>query len=253
MPTTHTLKQNPITPPKKTKQVSISQDWIEGDFVNRVPIIVTGNDFSTLFAPLVGFRFILKGGCVGGMGCRWFGGVADSLGGHLLNQQSSSQTHHLSTHPQVRDGRMDKFFWAPDFEDKVRPLFTWLHFITGRCLNPQVLLHRLTSQIDKQSHNFNHTTPATSTTNRHQPPTPTPTGLHRPPDVQGRRHHAFRRGAAAETVWQPGAGLFRAFEEQHLRQPDPGLDPGADGWVEGEERGVLSFASLGGFWCICWL
>ncbi|GBF99559.1 ribulose bisphosphate carboxylase oxygenase, chloroplastic [Raphidocelis subcapitata] len=52
-------------------QVSISQDWREGDFINRVPIIVTGNDFSTLFAPL------------------------------------------------VRDGRMDKFFWCPAFEDKV--------------------------------------------------------------------------------------------------------------------------------------
>lgn len=53
------------------KQVSISQEWREGDYIQRVPIIVTGNDFSTLFAPL------------------------------------------------VRDGRMDKFYWAPEFEDKV--------------------------------------------------------------------------------------------------------------------------------------
>ncbi|KAI8473751.1 MAG: hypothetical protein J3K34DRAFT_164814 [Monoraphidium minutum] len=53
------------------KQVSISQEWREGDYIRRVPIIVTGNDFSTLFAPL------------------------------------------------VRDGRMEKFFWNPEFEDKV--------------------------------------------------------------------------------------------------------------------------------------
>lgn len=38
------------------KQVSIAQIWREGDIINRVPIIVTGNDFSTLFAPLVGGR-----------------------------------------------------------------------------------------------------------------------------------------------------------------------------------------------------
>lgn len=50
--------------------MSIAQGWREGDIINRVPIIVTGNDFSTLFAPL------------------------------------------------VRDGRMDKFFWAPTFDDK---------------------------------------------------------------------------------------------------------------------------------------
>lgn len=35
------------------KQVSVSQGWRDGDLINRVPIIVTGNDFSTLFAPLV--------------------------------------------------------------------------------------------------------------------------------------------------------------------------------------------------------
>jgi len=34
-------------------QVSIAQAWREGDLIRRVPIIVTGNDFSTLFAPLV--------------------------------------------------------------------------------------------------------------------------------------------------------------------------------------------------------
>ena len=34
-------------------QVSIGQNWREGDHVKRVPIIVTGNDFSKVFAPLV--------------------------------------------------------------------------------------------------------------------------------------------------------------------------------------------------------
>lgn len=34
-------------------RVSIGQDWREADIVNRVPIIVTGNDFSTLWAPLI--------------------------------------------------------------------------------------------------------------------------------------------------------------------------------------------------------
>ena len=34
-------------------RVSIGQDWREADVVNRVPIIVTGNDFSTLWAPLI--------------------------------------------------------------------------------------------------------------------------------------------------------------------------------------------------------
>lgn len=34
-------------------RVSVGQDWRESDITNRVPIIVTGNDFSTLYAPLV--------------------------------------------------------------------------------------------------------------------------------------------------------------------------------------------------------
>eukprot|EP00252_Welwitschia_mirabilis_P010600 TRINITY_DN23930_c0_g1_i8.p1 TRINITY_DN23930_c0_g1~~TRINITY_DN23930_c0_g1_i8.p1 ORF type:complete len:397 (-),score=69.70 TRINITY_DN23930_c0_g1_i8:361-1551(-) len=34
-------------------RVSIGQEWRESDVTNRVPIIVTGNDFSTLYAPLV--------------------------------------------------------------------------------------------------------------------------------------------------------------------------------------------------------
>eukprot|EP00850_Spirogloea_muscicola_P009413 SM000052S17805 [mRNA] locus=s52:673493:676991:- [translate_table: standard] len=34
-------------------RVSIGQDWREADVVNRVPIILTGNDFSTLWAPLI--------------------------------------------------------------------------------------------------------------------------------------------------------------------------------------------------------
>eukprot|EP00879_Flechtneria_rotunda_P020431 GHRR01021495.1.p1 GENE.GHRR01021495.1~~GHRR01021495.1.p1 ORF type:complete len:342 (+),score=68.73 GHRR01021495.1:1159-2184(+) len=34
-------------------QVSIHQAWREGDFIQRVPIIVTGNDFSKVYAPLV--------------------------------------------------------------------------------------------------------------------------------------------------------------------------------------------------------
>ena len=34
-------------------QVSIGQEWREGDYVRRTPIIVTGNDLSTVFAPLI--------------------------------------------------------------------------------------------------------------------------------------------------------------------------------------------------------
>jgi hypothetical protein len=43
--------------------VSIAQGWREDDIIKRVPIVVTGNDFSTLFAPLVGL-----GPCRGGKG-----------------------------------------------------------------------------------------------------------------------------------------------------------------------------------------
>lgn len=34
-------------------RVSIGQDWRESDITQRIPIIVTGNDFSTLYAPLI--------------------------------------------------------------------------------------------------------------------------------------------------------------------------------------------------------
>lgn len=34
-------------------RVSVFQVWRDSDLVQRVPIIVTGNDFSTLFAPLI--------------------------------------------------------------------------------------------------------------------------------------------------------------------------------------------------------
>ncbi|KAG1364467.1 putative Ribulose bisphosphate carboxylase/oxygenase activase, chloroplastic [Cocos nucifera] len=34
-------------------RVSIGQKWRESDVTHRVPIIVTGNDFSTLYAPLI--------------------------------------------------------------------------------------------------------------------------------------------------------------------------------------------------------
>lgn len=34
-------------------RVSVGQDWSESDISNRVPIIVTGNDLSTLYAPLI--------------------------------------------------------------------------------------------------------------------------------------------------------------------------------------------------------
>ncbi|KAG0479919.1 hypothetical protein HPP92_010777 [Vanilla planifolia] len=50
-------------------RVSIGQKWREADVTHRIPIIVTGNDFSTLYAPL------------------------------------------------TRDGRMEKFYWQPDYED----------------------------------------------------------------------------------------------------------------------------------------
>lgn len=34
-------------------RVSIGQDWRESDITKRIPIIFTGNDFSTLYAPLI--------------------------------------------------------------------------------------------------------------------------------------------------------------------------------------------------------
>jgi hypothetical protein len=34
-------------------RVSIGANWRESDYIKRVPIIVTGNDFSTLYAPLI--------------------------------------------------------------------------------------------------------------------------------------------------------------------------------------------------------
>lgn len=34
-------------------RVSVGQDWRDADTVNRVPLIVTGNDFSRLYAPLI--------------------------------------------------------------------------------------------------------------------------------------------------------------------------------------------------------
>ncbi|KAG9456325.1 hypothetical protein H6P81_000833 [Aristolochia fimbriata] len=34
-------------------RVSIGQNWRESDITHRIPIIVTGNDFSTLYAPLI--------------------------------------------------------------------------------------------------------------------------------------------------------------------------------------------------------
>ncbi|XP_022721673.1 ribulose bisphosphate carboxylase/oxygenase activase, chloroplastic [Durio zibethinus] len=34
-------------------RVSIGQDWRESDVTNRIPIIVTGNDFSTIYAPMI--------------------------------------------------------------------------------------------------------------------------------------------------------------------------------------------------------
>ncbi|KAK4587815.1 hypothetical protein RGQ29_018994 [Quercus rubra] len=34
-------------------RVSVGQDWRESDFTNRIPIIFTGNDFSTIYAPLI--------------------------------------------------------------------------------------------------------------------------------------------------------------------------------------------------------
>ncbi|KAG7990274.1 hypothetical protein I3843_02G017800 [Carya illinoinensis] len=34
-------------------RVSVGQDWRDSDVTNRIPIIFTGNDFSTLYAPLI--------------------------------------------------------------------------------------------------------------------------------------------------------------------------------------------------------
>ncbi|XP_050235257.1 ribulose bisphosphate carboxylase/oxygenase activase, chloroplastic [Mercurialis annua] len=34
-------------------RVSVGQDWRQSDVINRIPIIVTGNDLSTIYAPLI--------------------------------------------------------------------------------------------------------------------------------------------------------------------------------------------------------
>lgn len=34
-------------------RVSVGQDWREADILHRIPIILTGNDFSTIYAPLI--------------------------------------------------------------------------------------------------------------------------------------------------------------------------------------------------------
>lgn len=34
-------------------RVSVGQDWRQNDITHRIPIIVTGNDFSTMYAPLI--------------------------------------------------------------------------------------------------------------------------------------------------------------------------------------------------------
>ena len=34
-------------------RVSVGQDWRESDVTNRIPVIFTGNDFSTIYAPLI--------------------------------------------------------------------------------------------------------------------------------------------------------------------------------------------------------
>lgn len=34
-------------------RVSVGQDWRESDVTNRIPVIVTGNDLSTIYAPLI--------------------------------------------------------------------------------------------------------------------------------------------------------------------------------------------------------
>eukprot|EP00884_Botryococcus_braunii_P014753 jgi/Botrbrau1/23279/Bobra.0102s0022.1 len=34
-------------------RVSVGQEWREGDYIGRVPIVVTGNDFTRMFAPLI--------------------------------------------------------------------------------------------------------------------------------------------------------------------------------------------------------
>ena len=56
-------------------RASVGGEWIESERLRRVPIIVTGNDLSTLYAPL------------------------------------------------LRDGRMDKFLWAPTREEKIAAVY----------------------------------------------------------------------------------------------------------------------------------
>lgn len=56
-------------------RVSIGQDWKESDITHRVPVIVTGNDFSKIYAPL------------------------------------------------IRDGRMEKFYWQPTYEDILNTVY----------------------------------------------------------------------------------------------------------------------------------
>ena len=88
------------------KQVSVMQAWRDDDLINRVPIIVTGNDFTTLFAPLVR----LPGLC---------GGGSSLASAQAPPMPACATTHACTRRPQVRDGRMEKFYWNPSLQDKV--------------------------------------------------------------------------------------------------------------------------------------
>lgn len=58
------------------QRCSVGESWMEDQTLRRVPIIITANDLSTIYAPL------------------------------------------------LRDGRMEKFFWAPSAEDKIEMIHT---------------------------------------------------------------------------------------------------------------------------------
>jgi len=54
------------------ERVSIGQDWIEQDMIRRTPIVVTGNDFTKMFAPLIRDGRMASGAWAC-LGCSWSG------------------------------------------------------------------------------------------------------------------------------------------------------------------------------------
>ncbi|URE29674.1 ATPase family associated with various cellular activities (AAA) [Musa troglodytarum] len=114
-------------------RVSIGQKWRESDVVHRVPIIVTGNDFSTLYAPLIrdgrmekfywlfGRKGITEGSRVPQMAacCKYLLCVAWHMLAYLLHAATMETVKFLLPSTNIVDMMLIQFPppWQPDHED----------------------------------------------------------------------------------------------------------------------------------------